>query len=48
MRFTLFVLALSLLSGLPAFSPAEGKQASGEEIERLVKQLGDEDFARRE
>jgi WD40 repeat protein len=57
MLFIHFALALLLLSGLPAFSPAdgqpskdqpkEGTKASSEEINRLVKQLGDDDFAKR-
>jgi WD40 repeat protein len=57
MRVFPCALALLLLSGCVALSPADkaaaeeplrlGKAASNEEINRLVKQLGDNDFAKR-
>jgi WD40 repeat protein len=57
MRFVHVALAFLLLSGLAAFSPADeppsndqpkdAKKASSEEILRLVRQLGDENFAKR-
>jgi WD40 repeat protein len=56
MRFINFALTLLLLSGLQEFSsdgqPSKGQpkeeKASSEKINRLVNQLGDEDFAKRD
>src|SRR5262249_10206712 len=57
MRFFHFTLASVILSGLAMFSPAdeqpgkdqtkESKKVSAEKVDRLVKQLGDDDFAKR-
>lgn len=58
MRFLPFALGFWMLSGLAAFSPAdersskdqpkESKKASSAEINRLVAQLGDDAFVKRE
>lgn len=58
MRFTSFALAFLSLSGLVALGstdrppakdrPSKGKKASPEEINRLIRQLGDDKFTKRQ